>query len=76
MKNITLSIDEKILAAARRYAAEQNSSVNAIVREYLADIARREYRAARARERLGQLGRESSARIGARKWQRDELHER
>jgi hypothetical protein len=32
MKNITLSVDEKVLAVVRRHAAEQNSSVNALVR--------------------------------------------
>jgi hypothetical protein len=34
MKTITLSVDEKVLAAVLRYAAERNSSVNALVREF------------------------------------------
>ena len=34
MKNITLSVDEKVLAAVRRYAVEHESSVNGLVREY------------------------------------------
>lgn len=76
MKNITLNVDEKILAAVRRYAAERESSVNALVREYLAAIAQREDRAAQARKRLSQLSRQSKARIGERKWDRDDLHER
>lgn len=75
MKNITLNVDEKVLAAARRYAAERNSSVNALVREYLTDIARREDRAAQARKRLKQLSRQSKARVGSKKWRREDLHE-
>jgi len=76
MKNITLNVDEKVLAAVRRYAAERNSSVNALVREYLASIAQREDRAAQARKRLKQLSRQSKARVGSKKWYREDLHER
>jgi len=76
MKNITLNVDEKILAAVRRYAAERNSSVNALVREHLTSIAQRQDRAAKARKRLRQLSRYSKARVGKRKWDRDDLHER
>ena len=35
MKNITLAIDEEVLRAARIYAAEHDTTVNALVREYL-----------------------------------------
>jgi len=59
MKNITLSIDEGVLRAARRYAAEQDSSVNGLVREFLTGIAEREDRARSARQRIGQLSRRS-----------------
>lgn len=76
MKNITLNVDEKILAAVRRYAAEHDSSVNAMVREFLTGIAEREDRAARARARIKKLSRQSKARIGSKTWSRDDLHER
>lgn len=76
MKNITLSIDEEVLAAVRRRAAEQNSSVNALVREYLTNLAAHEDRAARARARLLELSEESQARIEEKTWTRDDLHER
>jgi len=76
MKNITLTVDEKVLAAARRYAAEHHSSVNAMVREFLTDIAEREDRAAKARSRIKQLSRQSKARVGSKTWKRNELHER
>lgn len=74
MKNLTLSIDEEVLATARRYAVEHDSSVNAMVREFLAGIAERENRAAQARKRLRELSEGSTARIGSATWSRDELH--
>ena len=76
MKNITLSVDEKVLAAVRRYAAEHDSSVNGIVREYLERIAISEDRARMARLRIKELSKRSGARIGAMDWKRDELHDR
>ena len=76
MKNITLSVDEDVLVAVRRHAAERNSTVNALVREYLTNLAGHEDRAKRARARLRQLSRESQGRLGKKTWSRDELHER
>lgn len=76
MKNITLSVEDKVLAAVRRYAAVRDSSVNAMVREFLNSIAEREDRAAHARARLEELSRQSEARIGRKNWSREDLHER
>jgi len=76
MKNITLSVDEKVLAAVRRYAAEQGSSINALVREFLTGIHQYQDRAGKARSQLRQMSRRSKARIGAARWTRDELHDR
>lgn len=76
MKNVTLSIDEEILTAVRRYAVERNSSVNALVREFLTGIATREDRARKARQQIRELSNESTARIGSKSWTRDDLHER
>lgn len=56
MKNITLAVDEKVLAAVRRYAADHDSTVNGIVREYLTTLAAHQDRANRARSRLRRLG--------------------
>ena len=35
MKNITLSLPEQLLKEARKYAARQNTSLNAMIREFL-----------------------------------------
>jgi hypothetical protein len=76
MKNITLSVDEKVLAVVRRHAAERNSSVNALVRDYLTNLAAHEDRANRARARLRQLSTQSRGRLGKKTWSREDLHDR
>ena len=76
MKNITLSVDENVLSAVRRHAAERNSTVNALVREFLASLAAHEDRAKRARARLRQLSATTQGRLGKKTWTREDLHER
>jgi hypothetical protein len=76
MKNITLSVDEDVLAAVRRHAAERNSSVNALVRKYLTGLAAHDDRARHARARLKQLSVQSQGRLGRKTWTRDDLHDR
>jgi hypothetical protein len=76
MKNITLSVDEKVLAVVRRHAADQNSSVNALVRDYLTNLATQEDRANCARARLRELSSQSPGRLGTKSWTRDNLHDR
>jgi len=76
MKNITLSVDEEVLSAVRRHAAERNSTVNALVREYLTNLARHQDRARRARARLRQLSNQSQGRLGKKAWTREDLHDR
>ena len=76
MKNITLSIDERVLSAVRRYAAERESSVNGLVREFLTGIAKSENRARDARRRIRELSQRSKARIGSVSWNRESLHDR
>jgi len=76
MKNITLSVDDDVLAAVRRHAAERDSTVNALVREYLTNLAGHRDRARRARSRLRQLSKQSQGRLGKKTWTREDLHER
>jgi hypothetical protein len=82
MKNITLSVDEKALKAARIYAAEHDTTVNALVREFLARFvrARAESSAeerAKAREELVRLAEQSTGRLGPDwKWNREDLYDR
>lgn len=76
MKNITLSVDEKVLSAVRQHAAAHSTSVNQLVRDYLGEIAQRQSRARKARRRLRALSNRSAAKIGRASWTREELHER
>jgi len=57
MKNITLSVDENVLATVRRHAAERNSTVNALVHDYLTNLASHQDRAKRARARFASIER-------------------
>ena len=76
MKNITLSVDEKVLSAARQHAAAHSTSVNQLVRDFLGEIAQRENRARTARRRLRALSNRSQAKVGDVTWRREDLHER
>lgn len=76
MKNITLAVEEDVLAAVRKYAAERNSTINALVRDYLKNLATQDDRVRRARARLRELSAESEASLGPKVWTRDELHDR
>jgi hypothetical protein len=66
MKNITLSIEENTLHQVRKYAAEHNTTVNALVREFLKRKARESDTGKRRREaaaRLLELSRKSKGRM-------------
>lgn len=76
MSNLTLRVENEVLQAVRRYAAEHETSVNHLVREFLAGIVQREDRAQEVRRRLRQLSECSTGRIGGRSWSRADLHQR
>ena len=76
MKNITLAIDEDVLAKVRRIAAEKNTTVNAIVRDHLTQLATREDQSKAVIEELFRLSDESGAEIGPITWKREDLYER
>ena len=76
MKNVTLALNETTIREARRIAAERSTSLNAMIREYLEELTRRESRGVQARRRIAELCRESRAEAGPHAWSRDDLHER
>jgi hypothetical protein len=77
MKKITLSIDDKILEKARIVAAHKRTTVNALVRDFLTEIAGRDERQAEARKELLRLAKESKGRMAPDwKFDREETHER
>lgn len=76
MKNITMRVEEDVLTQARKVAAEQSTSVNALVRDFLKDLSRRESRKQSARREILKLCQRSKATVGGQTWTRDDLYER
>jgi DICT domain-containing protein len=77
MKNITLAIEDEVLDRVRIVAAEKKTTVNALVREFLADLASRDERLAEARKQLLRLMDKSEGRMAPDwKFDREETHER
>ena len=74
--NLTIEADDDILKRARIRAIQENTSVSAVVREYLTSYAGADRRRAEACERLIALSRSCECGRGGATWTRDELHER
>ena len=76
MKNITVSVDDETYRRARMKAAEEDTSVSALVKQFLVGLASGESEA----ERLVREERELRERItkfrASDRLSRDELHER
>ncbi len=73
--NVTLSIEEKLLARARELAHERGTSVNQLIRDYLERLTGGP-EATDVMEQLERLWSEQSGRSGGWKWNRDELYDR
>ena len=76
MKNITLAVEDALLDGIRRYAVDHGTTVNGIIRDHFKRIVLEQDKAARARLRLIELSRNSTAEVGPITWKRDELYER
>lgn len=73
MANLTLVVDEDVLRRARVRALQQGTSVNALVRAYLARVAGE----SEARQGMDEFFTTvAGAGSGGRTWTRDELHDR
>ncbi|HUN79181.1 MAG TPA: DUF6364 family protein [Solirubrobacteraceae bacterium] len=77
MANLTLSLDDELLKRARIRALEQDTSVNALVRDYLEDFA---VTSPQPSAVAGFLALTESLHAGSgpggRRWTRDQLYER
>jgi hypothetical protein len=71
--NITLSIDEQTLAAARKVAAARGQSLNQLIRDELSRLTGEEHRRADWQELESLSG---TGHSGVWQFYRDELHER
>jgi hypothetical protein len=75
-QNVTLVVEEELLLAARKVALDQRTSVNQLVREYLAALVEEPSRRLLARARLKKAFETGLVDAGDRKWSRDDLHDR
>ena len=73
MKNITLSVDEYLLEAAHKYAASENTTLNAKFRQWLEDYTERQRRADDEIMFIEEMRRKYPPRD--RKFTRDEMNE-
>ena len=74
--NLTVTIDNDVLKRARIRAIMEETSVNAVVREFLATYAGAAGPRRVAVDRLLTLSGTATSGRGAAKWTRDELHDR
>ena len=73
---MTLVIEEDVLLAARKVALDRRTSVNQLVREYLAALVEEPSRRRLARARLRKAFATGLVKVGNRKWSRDDLYDR
>ena len=74
--NLTITVDKEVLKHARIRAIQQNTSVNAVLREFLNSYAGVRSSRRRAIDSLMRLSRNALSSKGGNAWTRDELHER
>jgi hypothetical protein len=75
-QNLTLVIEEDLLLAARKIALDQRTSVNQLVRDYLAALVEEPNRRQLARARLKKMFEIGLVTVGEKTWTRDDLYER
>lgn len=72
--NITLSVDEQIVARAREVARQHGTSLNALIRDYIRQLAG-QGRGAEIHRRLVQLWDEGSGGSGGYDFRREDAYE-
>ncbi len=75
-KNLTLTIDEELIRAARKVALDRNTSVNNLVRGFLEALVAESGEQRAAMTHIEELFRDKPFAVGKRNWTRSELHER
>ena len=77
MSNITLSVDEEIIKKVRKIAIDKNTTLTAMVRDFLTTVANRDNQPKKkVVRRLRASFKTMSRDMGRRKWTREALYER
>ncbi len=75
--NITMTVEDELVKKARKVAVEKNTTLTAMIRQFLGTVARREEsRKARAVTRIRSSFKQLSRDMGPRHWRREDLHAR
>lgn len=77
--NITLSLDEEVIKKVRKIAVERDTTLTALVRSYLQELAAQDEKSGRKRRELEALDesfKQFQFRMGKRTWRREDLYER
>jgi hypothetical protein len=77
MPNVTLSVDEETIKKVRKIAIDQNTTLTAMIREFLKSVAERggpekDRAVRRVKDSFAKYSRD----MGQRTWRREDLHER
>jgi hypothetical protein len=77
MPNLTLSVDEDVIKKVRKIAIDKNTTLTAMVREFLISVANLDSQNRKEAIRKLQTSFETMSRdMGKRKWTREDLYER
>jgi hypothetical protein len=77
--NVTLSIDDELVKTVRKIAVDHETTLAAMIREYLERVAAEDSIYGRKRSELDALERSFEVcqfRVGAHTWRREDLYER
>jgi len=76
VSNLTISTDREVLKKARLRAVRENTSVNAVLRDFMESYAGIHGEKTEAAHDLLVLARSTRSRSGGQRWNRNEVHER
>ncbi|HOX38478.1 MAG TPA: DUF6364 family protein [Candidatus Brocadiia bacterium] len=77
MANVTLKIDDDILKTVRKIAVDRNTTLSALIREYLDSLVALDREDRRQTLRgLEKIWESSGGSVPVGRWTREELHER
>ncbi len=77
MPNITLSVDAETIKKVRKIAIDKDTTLTAMIREYLVEVASRDpEKKAEALRLLEESSRRFSRDRGPREWKRKDLYDR
>ena len=77
MSNITLNVDDNVIKKVRKIAIDKNTTLTAMIREFLISVSTRDTQEKNdAVRKLQKSFKTISRDMGQRTWTREDLHER